>query len=62
MLMDANSMKIVPILFIAWKLIKRTKFRSPHETDLVWERPTIDAYEDTFLEPPTGFWRKTSLD
>jgi amino acid transporter len=29
-----------------------------HEADLVWERPLLDAYEDSFLDPPTGFWRE----
>ncbi|KAK5165892.1 uncharacterized protein LTR77_008816 [Saxophila tyrrhenica] len=51
------TMQIVdPILFISWKLIKKTKWKSVYEVDLVWERPTIDAYEATFLDPPVGFW------
>lgn len=29
----------------------------PHEADLVWDRPTIDAYEASFLDPPVDFWR-----
>jgi amino acid transporter len=45
-----------PLLFIGWKLLKSTKFRNVYEVDLVWERPTIDAYEATFLDPPVGFW------
>lgn len=49
---------VIPPLFIIWKVIKRTKFVKSHEADLVWERPLIDAYEDSFLEPPTGFWRE----
>lgn len=49
---------VIPPLFIIWKVIKRTKFVRSHEADLVWERPLIDAYEDSFLEPPTGFWRE----
>ncbi|CAK4031872.1 amino acid permease [Lecanosticta acicola] len=44
--------------FTFWKLIKRTKFVKPAEADLVWERPTIDAYEATFIDPPIGFWRE----
>jgi yeast amino acid transporter len=47
-----------PVLYLGWKLIKRTKFVKPHEADLVWERPIIDAYEETFLGPPVGFWRE----
>ncbi|KAK4609184.1 General amino acid permease AGP2 [Fulvia fulva] len=49
---------LAPINYIGWKLIKRTKLIKPHEADLVWERPTIDAYEATFIDPPTGFWRE----
>ncbi|KAK3055611.1 hypothetical protein LTR09_003532 [Extremus antarcticus] len=45
-----------PLLFIGWKLLKKTKWRNAYEVDLVWERPTIDAYEATFLDPPVGFW------
>lgn len=47
---------LAPILFIFWKVVKRTKFVRPHEADLVWERPTIDAYEDSIVDPPLGFW------
>lgn len=47
---------LAPILFFGWKLIKRTKIVKPLEVDLVWERPTVDAYEATFLDPPVGFW------
>lgn len=24
----------------------------------MWERPTVDAYEATFIDPPVGFWRE----
>lgn len=49
---------VAPILFIFWKLIKRTKFVKPHEADLVWDRPVIDAYEETFYGPPSSFWKE----
>lgn len=49
---------VIPPLFLIWKIIKKTKFVKAHEADLVWERPLIDAYEDSFLDPPTGFWRE----
>lgn len=45
------------ILLVGWKLLKRTKFVGVSEIDLVWERPTIDAYEATFIDPPVGFWK-----
>ena len=47
---------VAPILFTVWKVVKRTKFVSSHEVDLVWDAPIIDAYEETFYEAPLGFW------
>ncbi|KAI1427731.1 histidine permease [Xylaria sp. FL1777] len=41
------------VLYFGWKIFKRTKFVKPHEADLIWEKPQIDAYEATFTEPPT---------
>ncbi|KAI1292996.1 histidine permease [Xylaria venustula] len=43
------------LLYFGWKIIKRTKFVKPHEADLVWEKPQIDAYEAQFTEPPSRF-------
>lgn len=39
------------VLFLFWKVVKRTKFVKSHEADLVWERPIIDAYEAAYVEP-----------
>lgn len=47
---------LAPINFIAWKLIKKTKFVKASQADLVWERPIVDAYEESFLSPPVSFW------
>lgn len=47
---------VAPILFFGWKLIHKTKIVPSSEVDLVWERPIVDAYEATFLDPPVGFW------
>ena len=46
------------VTFSGWKLLKRTRFVRPHEADLVWEAPSIDAYEETFYGPPVSFWRE----
>lgn len=51
---------LAPVLFVSWKLIKRTKFVGAHEADLVWERPIVDAYEASFKNPPLGFWTEMS--
>lgn len=48
----------IPPLFLIWKVVHKTKIVKPHEADLVWERPVIDAYEETFMEPPVGFWKE----
>lgn len=47
---------LLPLTFGFWKLFRRTKFRSPLEVDLVWERPLIDAYESSLTEPPTSMF------
>jgi amino acid transporter len=47
---------VAPIFFVFWKVLKRTKWRAPHEVDLVWDAPLIDAYEASFCTPPVGFW------
>ncbi|KAK5169383.1 uncharacterized protein LTR77_005358 [Saxophila tyrrhenica] len=47
---------LAPILFLGWKLIKRTRLVPAREVDFVWERPTLDAYEASFTDEPLGFW------
>lgn len=47
---------VAPILYIGWKIIKRTRIVPSSEVDLVWERPVIDAYESSFVSAPVGFW------
>ncbi|EON70067.1 hypothetical protein W97_09333 [Coniosporium apollinis CBS 100218] len=51
------AMVIVGIItYSFWKISKRTKVVPAAEADLVWERPSIDAYEAALDEPVTGFW------
>lgn len=53
------SMQILAvILFSGWKIVKKTRYIRPKDVDLVWERPEITAYEESFTEPPVGFWRE----
>ncbi|KIW13296.1 hypothetical protein PV08_08484 [Exophiala spinifera] len=47
---------VAPVLFVGWKVIKRTRLVGAREADLVWERPVVDAYEASFVTPPAGFW------
>ncbi|KAH8819237.1 AAT family amino acid transporter [Xylogone sp. PMI_703] len=55
---DYTMVFVSPVLFIGWKLIKRTRFLRPTEVDLVWEAPDITAYEEasSVYDPPVGFW------
>lgn len=48
----------VPWLYVIWKVLKKTKLVKPEEADLVWERPLVDAYEESFIGPPSGFWKE----
>lgn len=47
---------LAPCLYFGWKLIKRTSYVKPIDVDLVWERPIIEAYENSISTPPVGFW------
>lgn len=47
---------VAPILYVGWKVVKRTKILKAKEIDLVWERPIIDAYEVSCEVPAVGFW------
>ncbi|KAL4745525.1 hypothetical protein BDW72DRAFT_53379 [Aspergillus terricola var. indicus] len=51
---------LAPVLFLGWKLVKRTKFVKPLETDLIWEAPEIDRYEEelSLVEPSVSFWQE----
>lgn len=47
---------VAPMLYVFWKVVKRTKFVKSKDVDLIWETPVIDAYEAGFTSPPVGFW------
>lgn len=47
---------LAPVFFFTWKLLKGTKRVKPEDADLVWERPAVETYEATFINPPIGFW------
>jgi amino acid transporter len=44
------------LLFVGWKVVKRTRFVPAKMADLVWDKPVIDAYEEA-IEPPLGVWQ-----
>ncbi|KAF5577129.1 arginine permease [Fusarium pseudocircinatum] len=47
---------IAAILFFGWKIAKKTRYIKPHEVDLIWESPQIEAYESSLTTEPLGFW------
>lgn len=44
------------LLYIFWKVVKRTSFHDPKAVDLVWETPQVDAYEAETTEESQTFW------
>lgn len=49
---------LAPVVFITWKIFKKTKWLQHHELDLNWEAELVTAYEEVEEEQPTGFWRE----
>lgn len=45
-----------PVLFVGWKLYKKTHVVRAQDVDLVWERPIVDEYERSSTVPVVGFW------
>ncbi|KAI3396062.1 hypothetical protein diail_479 [Diaporthe ilicicola] len=46
------------LMYGGWKILKRTKVVRPEDADLVWDKPVIDAYEDSLKTKPEGFWNE----
>lgn len=43
---------VFPVLYIGWKLIKKTKFRKPHEVDLYKDLEEIEEYHRNYVPTP----------
>jgi amino acid transporter len=43
---------LFPVLFVGWKLIKKTKIVKAHEADLVTDLAEIEEYHRNFVEVP----------
>jgi amino acid transporter len=52
---------LCPILYVGWKVVKKTHAVKPEECDLVWERPVIDAYEAIIAGQHMGFWEEVRM-
>lgn len=48
------------VTYIGWKVIKRTKVIRPEEADLIWDKPIIDAYEESLGQDHDGFWTEVA--
>lgn len=46
------------VLFVGWKIVKKTRWLRPHEVDLAWEADVVAAYEAVETEPVNSFWRE----
>ncbi|KAK1834218.1 general amino acid permease [Podospora conica] len=53
---------VCPVLFVAWKVIKRTKFHRPEDVDLVTHVEEIEEYQRTFVAVPASNWFVRFLD
>lgn len=42
---------VFPVLFVGWKLLKKSKWRKPQEVDLLTGKAEVDAYEAEYVEP-----------
>lgn len=52
---------VCPVLYVFWKVFKKTEVVKPEEADLVWERPIIDAYEASTAETHMSFWKEVKI-
>ena len=43
---------VFPVLFIGWKIIKKTKFKKAHEIDLFEDLEEIEQYHRNFVPAP----------
>ncbi|KAF2725224.1 amino acid transporter [Polychaeton citri CBS 116435] len=47
------SVGLFPVLFFGWKIIKKTKWKKPHEVDLKGEVEEIEEYTRNFVPEPS---------
>lgn len=42
---------IFPVLFVGWKVLKKSKWQRPEEVDLLTNKAEVDAYERGYVDP-----------
>lgn len=53
-----NMLAFNVVLYVGWKVVKRTRWIPPTGTDLHWEADVTAAYEAVETEPVKTFWRE----
>lgn len=46
---------VVPILFLGYKVLKRSRYYKPEEVDLVKNLDEIEEYEANYVPQPAGY-------
>lgn len=46
---------VFPILYVGYKVIRKTKILKPHEVDLVKDLDTIEEYERNYIPQPPAY-------
>jgi amino acid permease len=55
MINSYTMIAVCPLLFIAWKVLKRSKFYKPEEVDLVKNLDEIEEYEANYVPRPAKY-------
>jgi amino acid permease len=59
---ECSQVFLFPVLFIGWKVLKKTRFVSLHEMDLVTDLAEIEEYHRTYVEKPETNMFNRALD
>jgi amino acid permease len=59
---QCSQVFLFPVLFIGWKVLKKTKFVSLHEMDLETDLKEIEEYHRTYVEKPETNMFNRALD
>lgn len=46
---------LFPVLFVTWKLLKKTKWKKPQDVDLKGEVEEIEDYQRNFVPKPPKY-------
>lgn len=46
---------LFPVLFVGWKIFRKTQWRAPENVDLFQDKDEIDEYERTYFPAPPRY-------